>query len=197
MRTIGVFDSGVGGISVLKEILCEFPNDNIIYFGDSLYAPYGDKNIDEIRELCLKVSDFLVFNKKVDALVIACNTATGAAIDIMQTRYTLPVVGVVNNGVKEALNITKNNSIGIIATPATVRMNIYNDTILNAAPMSSVFQVECPQLVKLIENGWVDSIESNNLIKSFIYSFPENIHTVILGCKHSPQILQNISNHYF
>ncbi|MGL4788342.1 MAG: glutamate racemase, partial [Cetobacterium sp.] len=78
MRTIGVFDSGVGGVSVLKEVLRKFPADNIIYFGDSLHAPYGEKEIDEIRSLCLKVSDFLVYEKKVDALVIACNTATGA-----------------------------------------------------------------------------------------------------------------------
>ncbi|WP_367172313.1 glutamate racemase, partial [uncultured Cetobacterium sp.] len=84
MRTIGVFDSGVGGVSVLKEILKYFPHDNIIYFGDSLHAPYGERSIDEIRKLCLKVSDFLVFNKKVDAVVVACNTATGAAIDIMK-----------------------------------------------------------------------------------------------------------------
>lgn len=196
MRTIGVFDSGVGGISVLKEILKEFPNDNIIYFGDSLHAPYGDRSIDEIRKLCLKVSDFLVFNKKVDALVIACNTATGAAINIMQDRYDIPVVGVVDNGVKEAINTTANNFIGIIATPATVKMNIYPDTIFKLAPKNNVFQVECPSFVAMIEDGWVDSIESNNLIKSYLDKFPENIDTLILGCTHYPLITKYITRYF-
>ncbi|MBC2850062.1 glutamate racemase [Cetobacterium sp. 8H] len=196
MRTIGVFDSGVGGISVLKEILKEFPNDNIIYFGDSLHAPYGDRSIEEIRRLCLKVSDFLVFDKEVDALVIACNTATGAAINIMQERYNIPVVGVVDNGVNEAINSTSNNLIGIIATPATVKMNIYPNTIFKLAPQNSVFQVECPLFVAMIENGWVDSIESDNLIKSYISKFSENIDTLILGCTHYPLITKYISRYF-
>lgn len=188
MRTIGVFDSGVGGVSVLKEVIKEFPYDNIIYFGDSLHAPYGDRKIEEIRALCLKVSDFLVYEKKVDALVVACNTATGAAMHIMKERYKTPVVGVVDNGVKEGIRVTKNKNVGVIATPATIKMDIYLKEFYKFDKDLKVYQVKCPLFVGMIEKGWVDSEESNQLIKSYLDNLPQGVDTLILGCTHYPLI---------
>lgn len=196
MRTIGVFDSGVGGVSVLKEILKYFPNDNIIYFGDSLHAPYGERAIEEIRSLCLKVSDFLVFNQKVDVIVVACNTATGAAIDIMKSRYSIPVIGVVSNGAKEALKVSKNLNIGILATPATVKMEVYPKVLNNLNFQVKSFQVKCPLFVGMIENKWIDSKENDNLIKSYLNLLPKEVDTIILGCTHYPLIQKYISRFY-
>ncbi|WP_432205302.1 glutamate racemase (plasmid) [Cetobacterium somerae] len=196
MRTIGVFDSGVGGVSVLKEILKEFPYDNIIYFGDSLHAPYGDREIEEIRTLCLKVSDFLVYKKNVDALVIACNTATGAAMDIMTNKYSIPVVGVVENGVKEAIKLTKNKRLGVIATPATIKMNIYSKSFYALDKSISVYQVQCPLFVRMIEEGWNDNLESDNLVKEYITQLPKEVDTLVLGCTHYPLIEKYIKRYF-
>lgn len=196
MRTIGVFDSGVGGISVLKEILKEFPYDNIIYFGDSLHAPYGDREIEEIRALCLKVSDFLVYEKKVDVLVIACNTATGAAMTIMRERYRVPVIGVVENGVKEGIRETKNKRIGVIATPATIKMNVYLKEFNQIDKTLKIYQVKCPLFVELIEKGWIDNEESCQLIKTYLNNLPKNIDTLILGCTHYPLIKKYIKRYF-
>lgn len=196
MRTIGVFDSGVGGVSVLKEVIKEFPYDNIIYFGDSLHAPYGDREIEEIRALCLKVSDFLVYEKKVDAIVIACNTATGAAMYIMNERYHIPVVGVVNNGVKEGIRVTKNKNIGVIATPATIKMDIYLKEFNRIDKNLNIYQVKCPLFVGMIEKGWIDNDESNQLIKGYLSNLPENVDTLILGCTHYPLIEKYIKRHF-
>ena len=196
MRTIGVFDSGVGGVSVLKEVIKEFPYDNIIYFGDSLHAPYGDREIEEIRALCLKVSDFLVYEKKVDAIVIACNTATGAAMHIMKERYHIPIVGVVNNGVKEGIRVTKNKNIGVIATPATIKMDIYLKEFNRIDKNLNIYQVKCPLFVGMIERGWIDNEESNQLIKDYLSNLPQNVDTLILGCTHYPLIEKYIKRHF-
>lgn len=196
MRTIGVFDSGVGGVSVLKEVLKEFPYDNIIYFGDSLHAPYGDREIEEIRALCLKVSDFLVYEKKVDAIVIACNTATGAAMNIMKERYQIPVVGVVDNGVKEGMRVTKNKNIGVIATPATIKMDIYLKEFSKFDRDLKISQVKCPLFVGMIEKGWEDNAMSNQLIKTYLDSLPKDVDTLILGCTHYPLIEKYIKRYF-
>ena len=196
MRKIGVFDSGVGGISVLKEVLKELPNDDIVYFGDSLNAPYGDRPLKEIIELCLKVSDFLVYEKKVDALVIACNTATGAAMNLMVEKYDIPVVGVIKPGAKEALKKTIKKNIAVLATPATVKMGVYKDELLNLDKNLVVQQIPCPHFVKMIENGWIDSEESDNMIKNYLGFLSKKTDTIILGCTHYPLIKRHIEKFY-
>ncbi|MGL4651936.1 glutamate racemase [Cetobacterium sp.] len=196
MRKIGVFDSGVGGVSVLKEVLKEFPTDDIIYFGDSLHAPYGEKEVEEIRSLCLKVSDFLVYEKKVDALVIACNTATGAAIHIMEKRYKIPVVGVVQSGSVEGVKNTKNKMVGVIATPATIKMDIYRKAINKIDSSIKIYSVKCPLFVEMIEKGWEDNLESDNLVQSYLSELHPDIDTLILGCTHYPLIRKYIARHF-
>lgn len=196
MRKIGVFDSGVGGISVLKELLKELPNEKYIYFGDSLHAPYGDRSIDEIRELCMKVSDFLVYEKKVDILVIACNTATGAAMHIMQEKYNIPVVGVVSPGAKEAKKISKKNYITILATPATVKMGVYKKELLKLDSDLVVQEIPCPYFVKMIEDGWTENEKNNNMICNYLGFVSKKSDTLILGCTHYPLIKKHIEKFY-
>lgn len=193
---IGVFDSGVGGTSVLKEILKLFPNEDIIYFGDSLHAPYGDREIEEIKNLCLKVSDFLVYNKKVDILVIACNTATGVGKEVMEERYSIPVIGVVENGVKEAIKLTKNGKIGVLATSATVKMGVYRREILKLSNDKEVIEVEAPLLVGIIENGWKDTPENMMILDYYIKKLPTDVDTLILGCTHYPLIRESIEKFF-
>ncbi|MGL4863944.1 MAG: glutamate racemase, partial [Cetobacterium sp.] len=145
---------------------------------------------------CLKVSDFLVYEKKVDAIVIACNTATGAAMHIMKERYHIPVVGVVNNGVKEGIRVTKNKNIGVIATPATIKMDIYLKEFNRIDKNLNIYQVKCPLFVGMIERGWIDNEESNQLIKDYLSNLPQNVDTLILGCTHYPLIEKYIKRHF-
>ena len=189
---IGVFDSGVGGTSVLKEILKNFPNEDIIYFGDNLHAPYGDREIDEIKKLCLKVSDFLVYEKNVDVLVIACNTATAVGKDEMEKRYSIPVIGVVESGVKDAIYATKNNKIAILATSATVKMGIYENEILNKNNACKIRQIEAPLLVGIIENGWKEITENMLILEYYLNKIPNSFDTLVLGCTHYPLIRKSI-----
>ncbi|MGL4976837.1 MAG: glutamate racemase [Cetobacterium sp.] len=196
MRKIGIFDSGVGGVSVLKEILVSFPFDNIVYFGDNLNAPYGDKEVEEIRSLALKVSDFLVYEQKVDVLVIACNTATGAAIHLMKERYDIPIIGVVENGVIDGLKVSKNKNIGVIATSATIKMDIYRKVAHELDKTVNIYGVPCPLLVRKIEKGWEDNSENNSILEEYLSQLPNNIDTLILGCTHYPLIKKYIQKYF-
>jgi glutamate racemase len=196
MAKIGVFDSGVGGITVLKEIDNIFPEDTIIYFGDNKNAPYGDRTIENIRELCLKIGEFLVKNK-VDAIVIACNTATAAALQALKERFVhIPIIGVIESGAKTALEITENNCIGIFATPATVSMEAYPKTLKALDPSILTFQKGCSLLCPMIESGWKDDEESKKVVREYLSCIPEEADTLILGCTHYPIIKSTISKYF-
>lgn len=196
MAKIGVFDSGVGGITVLKEIDKIFPEDTIIYYGDNKNAPYGERTIENIRELCIKIGDFLVRNK-VDAIVIACNTATAASLEALQERFThIPVIGVIESGAKTALEITENNCIGIFATPATVAMEAYPKTLKSIKPSILTFQKGCSLLCPMIESGWKDDEKSKKIVREYLRFIPEEADTLVLGCTHYP-IIKNTIAQYF
>jgi glutamate racemase len=196
MAKIGVFDSGVGGITVLKEINKIFPKDTIIYYGDNKNAPYGERTIENIRELCLNIVEFLVMNR-VDAIVIACNTATAAALDTLKERFThIPIIGVIESGSKTASKTTLNNCIGIFATPATVAMEAYPKTLKTINPSISVFQKGCSLLCPMIEAGWNENKESKKIVKEYLSFIPEEVDTLVLGCTHYP-IIKNTLAKYF
>ncbi|MGL6099282.1 MAG: glutamate racemase [Fusobacteriaceae bacterium] len=193
---IGIFDSGVGGVSVLKEILKVLPFHNIVYFGDNLNAPYGSREIEEIRSLCFKVSDFLVYKEKIDILVIACNTATAASLESMKMVYDIPVIGVVENGIKDALNTSKNKKIGLLATPATVKMDVYRKAAAKLDSSATIHGVGCTLLAGKIETGWINSLENDTLLQEYLDKLPNNIDTLILGCTHYPFIKKNIEKYF-
>lgn len=185
---IGVFDSGVGGLSVLKKIKEKIDFADVIYYGDSVNSPYGSKSIKEIQELCLNIGEFLIDNQ-VDIIVIACNTATAAALDTLRERFTsIPIIGVVQPGATMAIKQSKNKKIGVLSTPLTAKSGIYEKVIKTLNPKYEVFQKGCDLLCPMIERGWEDNDRNIKLLKSYVDQLPKDIDTLILGCTHYPLI---------
>ncbi|MDR3258707.1 MAG: glutamate racemase [Fusobacteriaceae bacterium] len=190
---IGLFDSGVGGLSVLKEVVDLLPNENIIYYGDNYNAPYGERTKQNIQELCIKIVDFLI-NKKCKAIVIACNTATAAAYDIIKEKYNIPVIGVIFPGAKSAVITTKNNKVGVLATPFTVNSNVYAKKIGDISKDIEVYQEGCSEFCPMIESGWEGYENRMDLLKGHISKLPKDIDTLVLGCTHYPIITKDIES---
>ncbi len=199
MYKIGIFDSGVGGLTVLKEIRKKLPDSHIIYYGDNANAPYGDKEKEDIKKLCLRIGRFL-YKNKVDAIVIACNTATAASLDTLQEMFTIPVIGTIEPGVKAALKATRNNNIAVIATPASVKMNAYKNVFDILAPQGAFLtQNGCKLLCPMIEKGWGEihgSYLTDEIIRLYLEAIPDEVDTLILGCTHYPLIKDNISKYF-
>ncbi|MGL6115695.1 glutamate racemase [Cetobacterium sp. SF1] len=196
MYKIGIFDSGVGGLTVLKEVEKLFPSSTIIYFADNANSPYGDKTGEEIKELCLKIAHFL-YSQKVDAIVIACNTATAAAFQAIKDKFNIPIIGVIEPGVKTALDSTSNGKISVLATPATVNLNAYKKIFEKLAPDNyEISQRGCKLLCPMIEEGWHETYSkyfTHELISLYLEGIPADTDTLILGCTHYPLIKEDIS----
>lgn len=190
---IGVFDSGIGGLTVVKSIVETMPNENIIYFGDTAHVPYGTRSKEQITEYVLSDVKFLnTFNIK--AIVIACNTADSIAREKVEELYTLPVFGVVEPASKKAALTTKNNHIGIIATNATVNSGAYEKCIHKYNPDAKVSSLACPLLVPLVEEGRFkkgDTVIEKVLSEYLVPLGAKGIDTLVLGCTHYP-LLQDI-----
>ncbi|WP_319371814.1 glutamate racemase [uncultured Ilyobacter sp.] len=196
MAKIGVFDSGVGGITVVKEISKILPEDTIIYYGDNKNFHYENLSVDQIREHCLKIVEFLVLNG-VHAVVVACSVATAAALESLKTRFAhIPIIGVIEAGAKMGIEATSNNSVGILATPATVAMDAYPKALKEINGKISVFQKGCPKLCSMIEEGWEDTLENEEVVKEYLSYIPEKADTLLLGCTHYP-IIRHIIARYF
>ena len=182
---IGVFDSGVGGISVLKHIHTLMPQENLLYVADSKYAPYGGRTADEIQARCFEIADFLIA-KNVKALVVACNTATAAAIDAMREKYTIPIIGM-EPAVKPAAQATKNGIIGVLATVGTLKSAQFAALLENYGRNVEVVTQACVGLVECIERGELDTPETKALIRQYCLPLlAEGADTIVLGCTHYP-----------
>lgn len=182
---IGVMDSGVGGISVLKHIHALLPHEHLVYFADSAHAPYGNKSTEEIRQRCFAVADFLI-EQQAKALVVACNTATAAAIADMRAAYDLPIIGM-EPAVKPAAAATKNGVIGVLATVGTLKSAQFAALLESYGRNVEVITQGCIGLVECIERGELDTAETKALIKQ--YTSPllvEGADTIVLGCTHYP-----------
>ena len=200
-RPIGVFDSGVGGLTVLREILRRLPFESTIYLGDNARAPYGTRSDDEVRRFSVQCLDALV-RRDVKALVVACNTSTSVALGDFRRRYDLPVLGVVRPGAAAAALATRNRRVGVIATPATVRTRAYFNAIKDENPAVEVYEHATPSLVPLVEAGRLSGAEveaavrdavapllgTRNADGEFIFPLPPSarIDTLLLGCTHYP-----------
>ncbi|WP_051251690.1 glutamate racemase [Psychrilyobacter atlanticus] len=199
MYKIGIFDSGVGGLTVLKEIQNIVPSSHILYYGDNGNAPYGDKTEIEIKELCLKIGEFL-YENEVDIIVIACNTATAASIKAMKNKFPIPVIGVIEPGIRAALEVTQNKNIGVILTPASAKMGAYKNVFDVVAPKTiSLTEKGCKLICPMIENGWEDhygSYLTDEIIKLYIEQVSPEIDTLILGCTHYPIVERNIAKYF-
>lgn len=189
---IGVFDSGVGGFTVVKEIFNKLPNEEIIYFGDTARSPYGVRTDREILNFSREIVEFLI-SKNAKLIVIACNTATIASIDALKAEFDVPIIGVVEPGVEAALLETKNNRVGLIATDFTVNSKKYENIIKSKRTDVKVFGKGCPILVTLAEDGIIDDENSYQEVKECLKDLLEyDIDTLILGCTHFPLLINNI-----
>ncbi|MEI6857801.1 glutamate racemase [Psychrilyobacter sp.] len=199
MYKIGMFDSGVGGLTVLKEIQRIVPSSHIIYYGDNGNAPYGDKTEIEIRELCLNIGKFL-YENEVDIIVIACNTATAASIKMMKNKFPIPVIGVIEPGIRAALKVTQNKNIGVILTPASAKMGAYKNVFdVIATKAHTLTEKGCKLICPMIENGWEEhygNYLTDEIIKLYVEQISDEIDTLILGCTHYPIVENNIAKYF-
>lgn len=187
-RAIGVFDSGVGGLTVLHECLVNLPHEDYVYMGDTANFPYGSKELEEVRRLAFAAARALV-DRRVKLIVVACNSATAAALSQLQSAFTTPIVGVVMPGARAAVQATRVRRIGIMATEATVHSGAYQSALSSLDAGLDVSAVACPRLAPLIQNGDVFSEEVEDAAREYVRPLKEaKVDTVILGCTHYPLI---------
>jgi glutamate racemase len=187
-RPIGVFDSGMGGLTVLHECLVTMPHEDFVYLGDGARLPYGPRPLDEVRRFSLEIAGYLEA-QGVKLILVACNSATSAALPELQERISVPVVGVITPEAHAAVQVTRNRRIGLMATEATVKAGRYADLVHTLDAGTSFFPVACPLLVPLIEGEDPFGAETTSAVREYAQPLKDaEVDTVILGCTHYPLI---------
>lgn len=195
-RPIGVFDSGVGGLTVAREVMRQLPDENIVYFGDTARVPYGSKSKDNIIRYSRQIIRFLL-TKDVKAIVIACNTATALALDVVQKEFDIPIIGVIEPGARAAVAETRNNHIGVIGTEATIRSEMYTKVIRGMDPKMQVNGKPCPLFVPVVEEGFAKHHIAEEVIDYYLSDMKDSgIDTMILGCTHYPLLRSRIMKYF-
>ena len=190
---IGVFDSGVGGLTVAREIMRNLPNERIVYFGDTARVPYGSKSKDTIIRYAKQIIRFLR-TQDVKAIVIACNTASALALEEVEKELDIPIIGVVEPGARVAAATTKNGKIGVIGTESTINSHMYPQLIKEYRPDVTVFGKACPLFCPLVEEGWLKDPVTEEVAKRYLKDLlKEDIDTLILGCTHYPLLRSLLS----
>ncbi len=185
-NSIGIFDSGIGGLTVMRSIIDLMPNEDIIYFGDTARLPYGGKSPETIVRYSTENTIFLM-EKNIKALVIACNTASSYAVDKLQKIFNIPVIGVIEPGIEAATKATKNGRIGVLGTKATIMSETYQRGIQKAKPEAQVLAVACPLLVHLVEELLFNHDATRLILKDYLKDlYSADIDTLMLGCTHYP-----------
>jgi glutamate racemase len=183
---IGIFDSGIGGLTVTREIIRRLPDERVLYFGDTARVPYGPKSPDTVRRYSHEIGGFLSA-EGVKAIVIACNTATAHALDDLRAQLDIPVIGVVEPGARAAASATRSGRVGVIGTAGTIRSGAYDRALTSAMPGVRVFARACPLFVPLVEEGWTDTPATRLIVEEYLAPLrAENIDTLVLGCTHYP-----------
>jgi glutamate racemase len=183
---IGVFDSGVGGLTVLQEIYRQLPNESVLYFGDTARVPYGTRSAAEILQFTRQTLDWLVA-QGVKMAIVACNTSSALALETVRDEYDLPILGVILPGARSAAR--QGQRIGVIATPATVNSNAYRHAIQEANPNAQVWQVACPEFVPLIETDRINDPQTLAIAKAYLQPLLDrSIDTLVYGCTHYPHL---------
>jgi glutamate racemase len=189
---IGIFDSGVGGLTVARSILDQLPNESTIYIGDTARGPYGPRPLAEVREFALESLDFLV-EQGVKAIVIACNTASAAMLRDARERYSVPVIEVIQPAARRAVAATRSGHIGVIGTRATIDSAAYLDAFA-AAPQLKITSIACPLFVEFVERGETSGTEITEIARGYLAPFIDaKIDTLVLGCTHYPLLTGVIS----
>ena len=185
-RAIGIFDSGIGGLTVVRALRRALPGEDLIYLGDTGRYPYGTKSADVVRRYSFQNTEFLV-DKGIKLLVVACNTSSAVALEDLQTRYDVPVVGVIEPGAQAAALATRNRKVGVIATEGTIRSGAYTRALRQLRPDLEIYTRACPLFVPLAEEGWVDNEVARLAARQYLGSLAHSgIDTLILGCTHYP-----------
>jgi glutamate racemase len=189
---IGIFDSGVGGLTVARAILDQLPNESTLYIGDTARGPYGPRPLAEVREFALETMDFLV-SQGVKAIVIACNTASAAMLRDARERYSIPVIEVIQPAVRRAVAATRTGNVGVIGTRATVDSKAYVDAFA-AAPQLNITSIACPLFVEFVERGETSGTEITKIAREYLAPVMEaKVDTLVLGCTHYPLLTGVIS----
>jgi len=189
---IGIFDSGVGGLTVARSILDQLPNESTLYIGDTARGPYGPRPLAEVREFALESLDFLV-EQGVKAIVIACNTASAAMLRDARERYSIPVIEVIQPAARRAVAATRSGKIGVIGTRATIDSAAYLDAFA-AAPQLDITSISCPLFVEYVERGETSGEAITEIARNYLAPFIEaKIDTLVLGCTHYPLLTGVIS----
>ena len=185
-KPIGIFDSGIGGLTVVKEVIKLLPYENIIYFGDTARVPYGIKSKETIVKFSLENTLFLL-QKDVKMIVVACNTSSSLALSVIRKHFKIPILGVIIPGAKEAVYATKNKKIGVIGTRATINSHAYKEEIKRLDGSVKVFSQACPMFVPIVEEGWVNDGIAKKVAQKYLLPLKaKGIDTLILGCTHYP-----------
>jgi glutamate racemase len=195
IEKIGVFDSGLGGLTVLKELLRTHPRRSYVYFGDTAHVPYGNREADDVISLVSEISRHLV-GEGCQALVVACNTSSALALSALRTAVEVPVLGVVEPASAEAAQLTRVGKIAVMATPLTAKSGVYAERIRIAAQrlgvgrQCEVVEIGCPELVPIVEEGDLESAESRRVLENYAnILLRHGVDTVIMGCTHYPLLL--------
>jgi len=183
---IGIFDSGVGGLTVLHALLDALPREHLIYLGDTGRHPYGTKSAETVTRYSLENADFLL-ERGVKMLVVACNSASAVALEALTTRHELPIVGVIAPGARAATRRTRNRRVGVIGTEATIASGAYTRALRALEPSLEIFTRPCPLLVPLVEEGWLEGPIPRGAVETYLASLrTSGIDTLVLGCTHYP-----------
>lgn len=189
---IGVFDSGIGGLTVVKELIRNLSGEDIIYLGDTARVPYGTKSKRTVIAYSHSNSEFLI-SKGVKLLVVACNTASSVSIPSLRSEFDIPVIGVIEPGAKKAVSVTKTGKIGVIGTPSTINSGAYKTAIENLNPDIEVISKACPLFVPLADEGWVEGEIIESIAEKYLSTIKETgIDVLVLGCTHYPLLKNTI-----
>ena len=189
---IGVFDSGIGGLTVVRALKGQLPQYDIVYFGDTARTPYGTKSPETVIQYAVEDAEILL-EKGAQILVVACNSASSVATEALRERFDVPILEVISPAVQMAVSDPKRTRVGVIGTRATVNSGIYNDKIRALRPESAVYSQPCPLLVPLVEEGWIKRGETRKIVKKYLHPLKlKRIDVLILGCTHYPLLKEII-----
>ena len=193
-QPIGVFDSGFGGLTVARALIDLLPNENLCYFGDTARYPYGPRSLEEVRGFAIQIADWLIDDIGVKAIVIACNTASAAALDVLQQRCEVPVIGVIEPGVHSAIAATTDGRVGVIGTVTTVASGAYQQAFATVDDSVELTCAACPGFVEFVERGETDSDQALVLAERLLAPVLDaKVDSLLLGCTHYPFLARTIS----
>ncbi len=185
---IGLFDSGVGGLTIMREVVKHLPNENIVYFGDTARLPYGNKSADAVIRFCLESVSFLI-ERKIKLLIVACFTASSHVLEILEQKLSIPVIGVIQSGVDELMAATRSKRVAILGTASTIDSGVLQSSIQKREPASVLFPLACPLFVPLIEEGLIEHPATRMIATHYLDPLREaNIDSALLACTHYPLI---------